>query len=73
MHKNIYNQNVKIQLISWIFGPECNDDGTIELKQTVLIEHIIETVGFQHAKGKAIPTEVTELPVGIYGTGQQEN
>eukprot|EP00957_Ditylum_brightwellii_P038928 2941317-Ditylum_brightwellii.AAC.1 len=33
------------------------DDGSIELKQSALIEQIIEAVGFQHASSRPTPAE----------------
>eukprot|EP00957_Ditylum_brightwellii_P036366 2753715-Ditylum_brightwellii.AAC.1 len=52
---------------------ERQEDSTIELKQDALIDHIKETVGFQHANRKLIPVEVAELPAAPYGPGPQEN
>eukprot|EP00957_Ditylum_brightwellii_P087817 6687674-Ditylum_brightwellii.AAC.1 len=56
----------------WGIDLECNDDGTIQLKQTALIECIIESIGFQNAKSKQTPAEVGELPADIDGPGPQK-
>eukprot|EP00957_Ditylum_brightwellii_P103426 7880611-Ditylum_brightwellii.AAC.1 len=34
-----------------------HEDGLLELKQTALIQRIIDTIGFQNASGKATPAE----------------
>eukprot|EP00957_Ditylum_brightwellii_P211584 15366340-Ditylum_brightwellii.AAC.2 len=52
---------------------ERQDDGSIELKQTALIRHIIETVGFQNATAKHTPAEINELPADKDGPGPQES
>eukprot|EP00957_Ditylum_brightwellii_P185004 14088860-Ditylum_brightwellii.AAC.1 len=49
----------------------CNDDGAIELKQSTLIQRIIDTLGFQNASPRATPAEVAELPVVVDGLGPQ--
>eukprot|EP00957_Ditylum_brightwellii_P020693 1559994-Ditylum_brightwellii.AAC.1 len=48
------------------------DDGTIELKQSALIQMIIDTIGFQHANGKSTPAALAELPADCEGLGPQE-
>eukprot|EP00957_Ditylum_brightwellii_P014262 1073733-Ditylum_brightwellii.AAC.1 len=52
---------------------DCNDDGTIELKHSALIQKIIDTLGFQNTSPRATPTEVAELPVDVDGLGPQES
>eukprot|EP00957_Ditylum_brightwellii_P110347 8416343-Ditylum_brightwellii.AAC.1 len=52
---------------------EMQDDGSIELKQTALIQQIIETVGFQNASGKPTPADIAELPADPEGSGPQEH
>eukprot|EP00957_Ditylum_brightwellii_P125147 9540400-Ditylum_brightwellii.AAC.1 len=47
--------------------------GSVELKQSDLIEQIIEAVGFQHASGRPTPTDVAELPTDIDDPGPQES
>eukprot|EP00957_Ditylum_brightwellii_P092949 7077369-Ditylum_brightwellii.AAC.1 len=42
---------------------EHQDGGAIELKQSALIQRIIDTLGFQNASPKATPAEVAELPL----------
>eukprot|EP00957_Ditylum_brightwellii_P149685 11398678-Ditylum_brightwellii.AAC.1 len=51
---------------------ERQDDGSIELKQSALIQHIIETVGFQNATAKYTPAKLIELPADKNGLGPQE-
>eukprot|EP00957_Ditylum_brightwellii_P153323 11668655-Ditylum_brightwellii.AAC.1 len=41
------------------------DDSSIELKWSILIEWIIEAVGFQCASGRPTPSEVAEMPTDI--------
>eukprot|EP00957_Ditylum_brightwellii_P069314 5262067-Ditylum_brightwellii.AAC.1 len=45
------------------------EDGSIELKQTALIQRIVDTIGFQNASGKATPAEGAELPADVDGPG----
>eukprot|EP00957_Ditylum_brightwellii_P034587 2622524-Ditylum_brightwellii.AAC.2 len=49
------------------------DYGSIELKQTALIQKIIDILEFENANRKAIPVEVAELPVDVDGQGPQEH
>eukprot|EP00957_Ditylum_brightwellii_P086084 6549614-Ditylum_brightwellii.AAC.1 len=49
------------------------DDGSIALKQTALVQRIIDTFGFQNANRKVTPAEVAELPADVDGPGPQEH
>eukprot|EP00957_Ditylum_brightwellii_P166736 12692181-Ditylum_brightwellii.AAC.1 len=49
------------------------DAGSIELKQTALIQRIIDIIGFQNANKKATPAEVAELPADLDGPWPQEH
>eukprot|EP00957_Ditylum_brightwellii_P123755 9434415-Ditylum_brightwellii.AAC.1 len=48
------------------------DDRTIELKQSALIQRIVDTIGFQHANGESTPAVLAELPADHEGLGLQE-
>eukprot|EP00957_Ditylum_brightwellii_P001948 149989-Ditylum_brightwellii.AAC.1 len=50
-----------------------HDDGLLELKQTALIQRIIDIVEFQNADGKATPAEVAEIPTDLHGPDPQES
>eukprot|EP00957_Ditylum_brightwellii_P029652 2240945-Ditylum_brightwellii.AAC.1 len=49
------------------------DNGSIEVKQMVLIERIIKMVGLQTASSQQTLAEVKELPSDKFGPGPQEN